>query len=602
MAMNALALIVALFAPAHPALKPSIQYTLRVDSTDLSGWTVEIRLRTVSDTFRLAVAAHPEYDDRYWRYVRNVAVEPSGTVTRVDSAVWHFSAPEGWVTVRYRVALPPPEPGLRAAWRPYLTPTGGLIGGPHAFMYLLGEEQMPVAVILELPRSWDVSTGLRDAFRAPDQGRLQRANQRIWGYAAVDAASLMDSPILVGQLRQWRFVEGGVPHRVVYWPLPNAASFDTTAFVSGIQAVVHQTIALFGGASYKAYTFLFQDGAYGALEHPSSVTLGAPSADLARDPHAALAETAHEFFHTWNLMTIRPVEYRDIDYRTQPPVTSLWFSEGLTMFYADLLMRRAGIQPSDATRTAHLERLMSRYVANPAYGRFSAEAVSRVAYNADPGSLGDYSASTHLQGELIGTMLDLTIRNNTDGQRSMDDVMRLLFNQRRAIDGHVIEQTVEAVCGCDVTPFFDAHVRGAAPLDFNRYLALIGFTTHVTTGPAVFNGEPERDLRIWGWEPQGERGVRLVISDPSSAWGRAGLHSRDQLVALNGAAVATWPGLRAKLQSLHLGDTVRVQVRRPSGPFEATVVVAGFERPAVRIERLPNATVAQRRLAEAAIF
>src|SRR5439155_27023211 len=82
MAMNALALIVALFAPAHPALKPSIQYTLRVDSTDLSGWTVEIRLRTVSDTFRLAVAAHPEYDDRYWRYVRNVAVEPSGTVTR----------------------------------------------------------------------------------------------------------------------------------------------------------------------------------------------------------------------------------------------------------------------------------------------------------------------------------------------------------------------------------------------------------------------------------------------------------------------------------------------------------------------------------------
>src|SRR5216117_1606566 len=563
--MNALALILVLFAPAHPALKPSIQYTLRVDSTDLSGWAIELRFQNKSGTFRLAMAAHPEYDDRYWRYVRNVAVEPSGTVTRLDSAVWPFSAPEGWVTVRYRVALPPPEPGLRASWRPYLTPTGGLIGGPHAFMYLLGEEQMPVAVILELPRSWDVSTGLRDAFRATDQGRLQRANQRIWGYAAVDAASLMDSPILVGQLRQWRFVEGGVPHRVVYWPLPNAASFDTTAFVSGIQAVVHQTIALFGGAPYKAYTFLFQDGAYGALEHPSSVTLGAPSADLARDPHAALAETAHEFFHTWNLMTIRPVEYRDIDYRTQPPVTSLWFSEGLTMFYADLLMRRAGIQPSDATRTAHLARLMSRYVANPAYGRFSAEAVSRVAYNADPGSLGDYSASTHLQGELIGTMLDLTIRNNTDGQRSMDDVMRLLFNQRRAIDGHVIEQTVEAVCGCDVTPFFDAHVPGAAPVDFNRYLALIGLTAHVTTGPAVFNGEPERDLRIWGWEPQVERGVRLVISDPSSAWGRAGLHSRDQLVALNGVAVATWPELRAKLQSLHLGDTVRVQVRRPAG-------------------------------------
>ncbi len=244
---------------------------------------------------------------------------------------------------------------------------------------------------------------------------------------------------------------------------------------------------------------------------------------------------------------------------------------------------------------------MSRYLANPAYARFSAEAVSRVAYNADPGALGDYTASTHLQGELIGTMLDIVVRNNTNGQRSMDDVMRFLFDQGRSIDGRVIEQAVETVCGCDVTPFFDAHIRGVAPIDFNRYLGLIGLTTRITMGPAVSNGETERDLRIWGWEPEGEHGVRLIVSDPASAWGRAGLHSRDRLVALDGAPVRTWPELRTKLLSLRLGDTVHVQVRREA-PLEATVVVAGFERPTVRIERLPNATVAQRRLAEGAIF
>src|SRR6267143_2720039 len=151
--MNSLALIVALFAPAHPAVKPSIQYTLRVDSADLSGWTVEIILRTSSDTFRLAMAAHPEYDDRYWRYVRDVAVEPSGTVSRVDSAVWQVVAPRGVVTVRYRIVLPPPDSGLRASWRPFLTPTGGLIGGPHAFMYVLSAEDSSVMVTLELPPS-----------------------------------------------------------------------------------------------------------------------------------------------------------------------------------------------------------------------------------------------------------------------------------------------------------------------------------------------------------------------------------------------------------------------------------------------------------------
>jgi len=589
-----LALFLALCAPAGtpPALKPAIQYTLRADSADLSGWNVEIRLSNVADTFRLAMAAHPEYDDRYWRYVTAFTVESSGgtaTLTRVDSAVWQVVAPPGAVVVRYRIALPAPAPLPRASWRPFLTSRGGLVGGPHAFMYLIGAEHAPVQVTLDLPAAWEVATGL-----------VPSADPRT--FTAANAAALLDAPILAGPLRQWSFVAGGRRHRVVYWPLPDAAPFDTVAFVSGIHAMVQQAIALFGRAPYVAYTFLFQDGAYGALEHRSSVTLGAPSAELTRDPNAALQETAHEFVHTWNLLQIRPVEYREVDYRTQPPVASLWFSEGLTLFYADLLLRRAGVQLRDSTRVAHLERLIGRYLANPAYARFSAEAVSRVAYNAEPGALGDYSASTHLQGELIGAMLDLIVRDATRGRRSMDDVMRLLFERaydERGVDGRGIERAVETVCGCDVTPFFDAYVRGAAIIDFDRYLGLIGLKTAVRSAPAVWNGEAERDLRIFGWEPPGDSGVRLIITDPASIWGRAGLHSGDRLARADGERVATWPALRARLQSLRIGDTIRLEVRRPAGPFEAVVTVAGFERPTVRIERLSNATEAQRRLAEA---
>src|SRR5207247_4659692 len=61
-------------------------------------------------------------------------------------------------------------------------------------------------------------------------------------------------------------------------------------------------------------------------------------------------------------------------------------------------------------------------------------------------------------------------------------------------------QAVESVCGCSVTPFFDAHVRGANPIDFDRYLALAGLKTQVSWGPAMYNGERERDLRMWGFE------------------------------------------------------------------------------------------------------
>ncbi|HEV2670390.1 MAG TPA: PDZ domain-containing protein [Gemmatimonadales bacterium] len=584
--MKPLILLLTVLAPAtpHPPAKPIINYTLHVDSTDLSGWNVEIRLRTVTDTFRLAMAAHPEYDDRYFRYVTGFSVEPSSAlVTRVDSAVWQIVTPRGDVRVRYRIALPPAPtpPTPRASWRPFLTPTGGLIGGPHAFMYLLGAERMPATVTLELPRSWQVATGLVST-SSPLSG-TERGSGEV--YSAANAATLIDSPILVGHLRQWRFLEGGVPHRVVYWPLPDATPFDTSAWVSGIQRLVHQAFALFGRAPYREYTFLFEDGAFsGGLEHRNSVSLGAPSADLARDPHAFIQETAHEFVHTWNLMAIRPVEYRDIDYRTQPPVSSLWFSEGLTMFYADLLVRRAGLPVTDSTRVAHLERLLSRFVGNPAYERFSAESISRVAYNAEPGALGDYGASTHLQGELLGAMLDLFIRDASHGQRSMDDVMRLLFARAdQGIDGHAIEQAVTTVCGCAVTSFFAAYVRAAGSLDYNRYLGLIGLRANSRWGPAVYNGEPERDLRIFGWEP-GDGGVRIVITSPASSWGRAGLHSRDRLVSLDGTPVTTWPDLRARLQRLRVGDSVRIQVQRPDGPFTATVVVSGFERPSVRIE------------------
>jgi predicted metalloprotease with PDZ domain len=229
-------------------------------------------------------------------------------------------------------------------------------------------------------------------------------------------------------------------------------------------------------------------------------------------------------------------------------------------------------------------------VGNPAYERFSAESISRVAYNVQPGSLGDYSASTHLQGELVGTMLDVIVRDATAGRRSMDDVMRMLFDSSATtrMDGRTVERAVEHVCRCDVTPFFDAYVRGAAPLDYNRYLTLLGLHASVTSGPAMYNGEPERDLRIFGWGP-GDGGVRLAITHPASIWARAGLHSGDRLLSMDGTPVTTWPDLRARLQRLRLGDSVHIEVQRPSGPFATTITVTGFERPSVRIQGTPNA-------------
>jgi predicted metalloprotease with PDZ domain len=586
-------LLLALFRDGGtPLPKPVIDYVVRVDAADRSGWWVELRVQNAPDTFRVAMAAHPEYDDRYWRYISALTAESAAgpaAVERADSAVWRVAGRGGEVVIRYRLELPPAEGPPRAAWRPVLAEHGAFLGGPHTFLYVVGAERTPVRVRLDLPAGWDVATGL-----TPAGPRT---------FTAPDADALIDSPILAGRFRRWQFSVDGVPHHVVYWPLPDAAAFDTVRFLAGIEAMVRQAVGLFGGMPYPEYTFVFQDGAYGGLEHTSSVTLGAPSRDLAESVTALLPETAHEFVHTWNLMRLRPAEYLSLDYRTQPPTAGLWFSEGLTMFYADLLLRRAGLPVPDSTRVAHLERLIGRYLASPGNSRFSAEAVSRVAYNAGPGALGDYSASTHLQGELIGTMLDLIVRDATDGARSMDDVMRAMLDRfagRRGFEGRDVERVVEDVCRCDVTPLFDAHVRnGGRPMDFDRYLGLLGLRTRITREPAVWGGRPERDLRIFAWEPPGEGGLRLIVTDPSSIWGRAGFHTGDRLTAVDGSPATTWPEFRGRLRNLAMGDSIRLEVRRPGGPHAATVVLTGFERPVVRIEDVPGASARQRVLREA---
>jgi predicted metalloprotease with PDZ domain len=569
--------------------QPVISYRLRVDSADLSGIAIEMRIRNASDTVRLAMAAHPEYDDRYWRHLQGLRVETAAGVlpiVREDSASWRVIAPRGSdLLVRYRIVLPTPPESPRAAWRPFLSPTGGLVGGPHTFLYLLGATLAPSHVVLDLPESWRVATALEPT-----------ADPRILFARTVDA--LVDSPIMAGHFHDWRFAIDAVPHRVVYWSGPTAVPFDTIAFARGIEAITRQAVALFGRPPYRDYTFVFVDDAYGGLEHRSSVTLGAPAASLATDMRGIFAETAHEFTHTWNLMRIRPEEYGDVSHRTQRPVGGLWFSEGLTMYYADVFLRRAGLPVSDSTRLAHLERLITNYLANPGYARFSADSISRVAYNAPPGSLGDYSPSVHTLGEVLGMVLDLVIRDATASRRSMDDVMRLMLERHsgeRGFGHGDVERAVADVCGCSVRALFDAHVRGAGPIDFDRWLALAGLRAIRSLQPALDrDGRPANDYRMRAYQPSDGAPLRLLVLDPTSIWGRAGLHTNDEVISINAQPVRTWPDVRRIITSARVGDTLRFEVLRPAGRFRTNVVMSGYLRPVVRITPSADATARQR--------
>ena len=569
---------------------PAISYTLSVDSTDVSGFDVRIDVRGQRDTVLLAMATHPEYDDRYWRHLRDVRVDSpnrSPTITRADSSLWRVVAPGGAFTVRYRVALPTPDPRFRAGWHPFLTPTGGLVGGTQSFMYVVGETLAPSRVTLAIPRSWKIATSL-----AP--------TSEPYTFHAPSALVLLESPMLVGALRAWRFVVNDVPHRVAYWPKLDATPFDTAALVSGVERIVRGAASLFGKLPYREYVFQLHDGALGALEHPNSLTLGAPSQSLARGVTPLLEEIAHEYVHAFNLMRIHPVEYDDVTYQTPRRSRGLWFSEGLTMFYADVLMRRAGIEMDDRTRVEHVQGLIGRYFATPGNYKISPERVSEAEYGGGPGALGDNTASPHLQGELIGTMLDLEIRHATSGRRSMDDVMRLMlarFSGARGFTSRDVARVVAEVCACDVSTFFEKHVLGANPIDFNAYLRHAGLSANVEWRPALGNdGRPVADLRAYPYDAQDGGAPRIAITNPDGAWGRAGVHTGDRILVMNGQPITTPDTIRALFRRLRSGDTVNVDVEHMGVRRSVTVVMAPFDRPFVTISELPNATTAQQAL------
>lgn len=555
------------------AQQPVLDYTLAVNPDDLATVQITMRLRNLPASFHLAMVRHFLTGDRYWRYVEDLQIVP-GMIAREQDGLWRVNGAGSDATVRYRVRLED-KGASRVVSKPFLTPTGGLFGDLHMFLYVVEAAQAPAHVLLQLPPDWTIATALTPT-----------SDPHI--FYARNAQELSDSPILAGKLREWSFQVDETPIRVAYWPLPDAKPFDEKAMVDGMQRITQAAVNLFGGPPWREYLFQVRDGADEAgMEHFDCVTLGLPSATLAKDPYADEDTIAHEFFHTWNMMRIHTAEYTGPDYRPVE-LSGLWVSEGFTMFYSDLLVRRAGLPPAQPTRTAHLARLISYYLENPDNARFSAEQASRVAFNFESES----HPNVWVQGELLGAMLDLTIRDATGGKRSLDDLMRSMyanFSGERGFTTNDVERLAQEVCGCSLKPFFDAYIRGAGGIDFNEYLRLAGLKMEVqwkkaarpdgTLIPDTRVGLPLRD------------GLYFFYLYPGGAWMRAGLRSGDQLLKVNGSA----DNFSNLIHGLHVGDHATVEVKRDGVILQATIPIESFDQPEVKIQNCPIPAIAKRR-------
>lgn len=566
-----------------------ISYDIKIDTADLSIFGVSIKMQNVPDEFQLAMIAHPEYDDRYWRYVEDLSVQTSagnGTIEKIENAVWKIKIPGNDAIIRYNIRLPN-DGQSRAAWRPFLAATGGLVGGAHSYMYMVGHEKQPSTVHLSIPQGWEIATGM-------EQTREKHT------FLCSGVFELTDCPFMIGKFKKWDFEISGVSHHIAYWLLPDARPFDEERLTGAIKKITTQALKIFGTFPYRSYSFLLEDGAYGALEHASSVTVGIPTAKLDDEFAGYLNEIDHEYFHNWNLVKIKPVEYGGVSYRKQPLSKGLWFSEGFTMYYADLIAYRAGLPINDTTRIKHLERLLRRYYNSPGHRSISPETVSMAEYG-PPGMLGDYAGSAHLQGELLATMLDLFIIDATNAGSSLDDVMKEMMRKYSGEKGFTtndIEEIVSGVSGKNVHQFFADHVKGNKEFPLNDYLALMGWKFELGWRVATeAGGNQLPDLRIYPLDDEASP-VRIGITDPKGIWAKAGIHTGDQVAAINGERIKNRNDFWKLIKNLKIGDSVAVEISKPWGIFKTNVLIDTYEQPVINLHRMDSPGIRQKKVEE----
>jgi len=563
---------------------PQLYYSVTVPA-DRSAYLVELQITRPPRRSRLVIpnwapGAYRLMDS--WQNIRDVvAVNAAGDSLSIqqDSPISWVIDPNGAarITVRYTAGLRDRDQWRRPNNRWFLRSSSGVVDGPRTFMYLDGWKQAPALVTFQVPAGWRIATGLVPT-------TIDSTT-----YAAPNYDVLIDSPVLLGKFLTYRFGAAGTPHRAVV-DLGGGRAYAPGVFVDMLQRISTTAIAIFGTAPYTDYTYIFVGGRGGGLEHLNSTTIGVTTETLARNPRGAETVSAHEFFHAWNVKRIRPVELGPFDYEHEVRTVNLWWSEGVTDYYADVILARAGLDsPDDFARG--LATSIGNYRSNPARLLVSPERSSWTVWDS-PGVNNSQVISYYLQGELLGFLLDLAIRDSTDNAKSLDDVMRYLLDHYAGERGFTRDELVAAVrsaTGRNFEEFWRLYVSDASEIPWDDYLRPAGWRV-------AFTETPDVDARIGSIPPAVQGGRWRAVAAPGSAAERAGLRTGDELLRINGRPILDGTDVTAAVRAVGLGAAVMVDVVRDGRPLTIRFSAGTYNRVRAQLRDVAAPTAKMRRI------
>ncbi len=484
------------------------------------------------------------------------------------------------------------------------------VNSDHAFwnnaallMYLDGYLKAPSTLHVLAPQPWKVATGL------PPAGSKNT-------FRAENFDILYDSPVEVSSFKTISFEVKGVPHRIV---IDGEGNYDPERMRRDVKKIVETEVELMGGEiPYHDYTFFLhlRSNAGGGLEHLNSTALGysrfgftldaatgstsaGPAAQSQRSYRGFLSLVSHEFFHLWNVKRIRPDALGPFDYTKENYTKLLWVAEGITDYYAERVLRSAGLisdnefLAAEARAIQALQRTPGRFVQSAEESSYDTWVKY---YRQDENSINS-QISYYDKGAILGMLLDLEIRKRSHGAKSLDDVMRYLYAEFYIKDRNYtpgdFQRASEQMTGSSLEDFFGRYVRGTEELDYNGALAAAGLRLD-TTGATAGVKPAEKAYLGADLSQEGDRLIVTRVYAGSPAY-EQGLNTADQIVALDNRRV-TKDFLEARLAEKRPGQLANLTIFRFDDLSYLPIKLGGISPASYRILPLEVRTDEQKRI------
>ncbi|WP_416191986.1 M61 family metallopeptidase [Neisseria sp. CCUG12390] len=465
----------------------------------------------------------------------------------------------------------------------YLTTERGFFDGACIFLKVHGRENLPHSVTLQdLPAQWQTASTL------PCSGRLN--------FQTASYAELIDHPVEMGNIEFLNFTAGGIPHRIALSGFYR--DFDRERFMSDIQKICETELVMFPKpAPFQEYLFMLHvgDNIYGGLEHISSTALLAdrnslPPYNMGEAGEAytqLLGLFSHEYFHAWNVKSIKPEAFIPYNLDQESYTEQLWAFEGITSYYDDLFLVRSGVIDQNAylhllgqalTRVQHTKGRLKQTLAESSFTAWNKF------YKQDENSP-NAIVSYYQKGALAALCLDLLIRQKSGDAYSLDTVMQQHYRDWQNTGKGIPEQQWQIRCqeitGLDLASFFQTALYSTDDLPLKECLASAGVTLDWQPLPRNHGGglagetvciQPANDFGA-RFKQNGD-GVTLTHVFNGGSAENAALCPQDKIIALNGYACTD---LAAQWAQLAVGERATLHFFRSGVLHQTHITVQAAE-------------------------